>query len=664
MDYIKKTTKDNRINILLLCKCNSNISNLIDFDVVREWAKTNDDINLIITSNLLCSPQEKESISKLFKGDNKYTKFGKINSAIIAACSPKLHEKTFRDIAEANNINMSRIHMANIREQCAWVTKDKEKATKKAIRLISASINRSKYANDLEKTTMKVLSDILIIGGGIVGIKTALTFSKADRKVYLVDKNISIGGAVIKTEEVAPNMECSPCLLAPLLSEVRDNSNIEVITNAELEDVTGFFGNFTVSVKKKARFIEDNCIGCEECFDACPEIVKNKFHFNLGDRKAIYTLFAGSVPPTAAIDKENCKHFIDNSCEACIDSCPFKSINFEQQDEDITLKVGSIVVATGMENFNPSQITELGYKQIENVYTTYEFERLASSNGPTNGKIVLKNGEPPQSVAVIHCAGSLTENGLPYCSRVCCTNSLKVGALLRAENSEIEAYNIHNDMVLNNPNEYKFFNKQKQTGTKFIHCTNLSSIKIEKGAANGKIQITGDGFSALNVDMAVLSTGLLPSEGIKELAEKLNINLDDNNFIEPDHALLHNTGTVLDGIYAAGCAVAPSNVPTSITQGQAVAGDILSKLIPGKEIELEIMTSFIDEEKCSGCKLCISVCPFKAVSYNEEKLISVINEAICHGCGTCTAACPGGASTAKHFTDKEIYAEIGGLLND
>ena len=664
MNVIEKPADDNGINILLLCKCNSNISNLIDFNAVKNWAKSRDDINLIITGNLLCSPQEKETISKLLKGSNKYTKFRKINSVIIAACSPKLHEKTFRDIAESQNINMSRIHMANIREQCAWVTKDKEKATKKAIRLINASINRSRFANDLEKPTMKVLSDVLIIGGGISGIKTALTLSKANRKVYLADKDISIGGSVIKTEEIAPNMECSPCLLAPLLSEVRDDSNIEVITNAELEDVTGFFGNFTVTVKKKARFIEDSCIGCEECFDVCPVTVKNDFHFGLGNRKAVYTLFAGSVPATAVIDKENCKHFIDNSCEACKEICPFKSINFEQEDEDITLKVGSIVVATGLENYDPSGITELGYKQIENVYTTYEFERLASSNGPTDGKIVLKNGESPKSVAVIHCAGSLTENGLPYCSRVCCINSLKVGALLRTDNPDIEAYNIHNDLVLNNPNEYKFLNEQKAAGTNLLHCTNLSSIKIEKSSADGKIQITGDGFSPLYVDMAVLSTGLLPSEEIKELAEKLNINLDNNNFFEPDHELLHNTGTVLDGIYAAGCAVAPANVPASVTQGQAVAGDILSKLIPGKEIELEIMTSFIDEEKCSGCKLCITVCPFKAISYDEEKMVSVVTEAICRGCGTCTAACPGGASTAKHFTDKEIYAEIGGLLNE
>lgn len=662
MKVIDKHKEEDGISLLLLCKCSSNISNFIDFNEIKAWAKKREDIHLIITGNLLCSPDEKSTISKLLKGNNKYIKYRKIKSIIIAACSPKLHEKTFRDIAEERNVNISRIAMANIREQCAWVTKNKEAATKKAIQLIRAALTRVKYSEELTQPTMKILSDILIIGGGIAGIKTALTLSKAGRKVYLVEKDISIGGSIIKSEEIAPNMECAPCLIAPLLSAVRDDPNIEVITNAEVEEVVGFFGNFTVTVRKKARFVEDTCVGCEECFEVCPVSVKNDFHYKLGDRKAVYTLFAGSVPAAAVIDSESCRHFTEVTCEECKSVCPFQSINFEQEDEVLSIKTGSIVLATGLSNYNPSGIENLGYNKLDNVFTSYEFERLSSSNGPTESSIVLKNGEVPESAAVIHCAGSLSENGLAYCSKVCCLNALKAGALLKAQNKEIQIYNIHNDIVLNNPKEFEFLKEQKNMGTSFIHCTDLASIKLEKD--NGRIRISGKGFENITVDMAVLSTGLLPPENTGELAARLNIDLDNYNFFIPDHELLHSTGTVLDGIYAAGCAVTPCNIPESVTQGQAVAGDILSKLIPGREIELEIMTSVIDESKCAGCKLCITVCPFKAIIFDKEKMVSVVNEAICRGCGTCTAACPSNASTAKHFSDNEIYAEIGGILHE
>jgi len=646
--------EDRKKTTLFLCKCGTNIANYVDIESLAEWAEKRDDFDIVEINNLLCSTDGKKFFKESLIRNNP-------ESIIVAACTPKMHEKTFQDLAEEAGLNMSSVQMANIREQCAWVTKDKTEATEKSKTLINAAIKRSLLSEILERHSMEVIPDILIIGGGIAGIEAALMASKAGRTVYLVEREISVGGAVIKTEEVAPNMECSPCLLAPRLSELRDDPNITVIANAEVTDVVGFYGNFTVKIHKKARFVEESCIECEACFDPCPVSVTSSFHLGMGTRKAIYTLFPGSVPGTAVIDKEKCNHFIDGSCDACVDACPFDSINFDQQDEDIEIQTGAIVIATGFEPGDPSGIEGLGYGKVENVYTLPEFERLASSNGPSGGTIRLKNGEAPSSVAVIHCAGSMREDAIPYCSGICCSTAAKVGDLVRKQAPDAKIYNIHNDLVFPGPRENEFFRKQVDEGTKYLKCSDLKSIKIS--GSNGTIKVEGADIDPINVNMVVLATGIKPPSGTEALAEMLNIELEKNGFYKPDHILLHATGASVDGIYIAGCAAGPSDVATSITRAQAAAGDALSKLVPGREIELEIMTTVIDEDKCGGCKLCIMVCPYKAVYYDEEKKVSVVNEGICRGCGTCAASCPSGAAKAKHFTDAQIYAEIGGLIN-
>jgi heterodisulfide reductase subunit A len=638
---------------LFLCECSTNISNFIDLPAVADWAESTEDFCFVEVSNLLCSPDGKKYFAEILMKH-------KPDGIIVAACSPKLHEKTFQDVAEEVGINMSRVQMANIREDVSWVTKDKTKANEKAKAMIKAALRRVILAENLEKVTMEVISDILIIGGGIAGIEAAIIASKAGRKVYLIEKDISLGGSVIKIEEVAPNMECAPCLLAPRLSEVRDDPNITVLTNSEITDVLGFYGNFLVKVRKKARYVEETCIGCEACFDVCPVTLKNEFHLGLGNRKAIYTLFPGSVPAAAVIDKEHCKHFIDNSCDACVSACPFGSINFNEKDEELEINVGAIVIATGTKSGDVSKFDELGYGKIDNVYTLPEFERIACSNGPSGSKILLKNGEKPSSVAVIHCAGSLREDGIPYCSGICCFGASKVGELVRKQIPEAKVLNIYNDLVFVGPKINAFYRKQIEEGTRFIKCYDLKTIQVkEKG---DKITIEGEGFSQIEADMVVLSTGLEPASGTKELADLLNIDLRKDGFFKADHALLNQTGSTLEGIYIAGCSAGPCNVATSVTRARSAVGDIISKLIPGREIELEILTSVIDEEKCGGCKLCISVCPYKAIIFDDEKNISIVTEAICRGCGTCVASCPSGAAKAKHFTDDQIYAEIGGLL--
>ena len=394
---------EKKLNVaLFLCKCGANIADFVDLKEVEAAFNGNGKTMLVETYDLLCSPAGKKSMREsLLKS--------KPDVVVVAACSPKMHEKTFQAVLTDAGMNMAKIQMANVREQCAWVTANKK-----------AAIKRSVLHDDLDRRSMECLTDIVIIGGGIAGIEAALMAANAGRKVTIIEKEMSLGGSVIKTEEVAPNMECAPCLLAPRLSAIRDNKNIRVISNAVVTDVLGFFGNFKIKAKRHARYVKDNCIGCEACFEVCPVTMKNDFHLGLGTKKAITTLFAGSVPAAAFIDIGNCQHFTDGKCgDACVAACPFQSIDFEDKEEEIEVAAGAVIMATGYGTFDPSGIAELGFGQIDNVYTMPQFERIASSNGPYGGEIKLKNGQLPKSAAIIHCAGSLVENGIPYCSGIC-----------------------------------------------------------------------------------------------------------------------------------------------------------------------------------------------------------------------------------------------------
>jgi heterodisulfide reductase subunit A2 len=636
---------------LFLCKCGTNIADMVDFDTIqRRFGAT----AAVSTHDLLCSPAGKKFMKESLAAN-------KPDVVVVAACSPKMHEKTFQDVAAGAGINMARVHMANIREQCAWVTKDKNEATAKAIALINGALVRSVLHEDLDKRSMECLTDIVVIGGGIAGIEAALMAANAGRKVTIIEKEISVGGEVIKMEEVAPNMECAPCLLAPRISSVRDNPNITVVANAEVTDVIGFFGNFIVKALRKARYVKSSCIGCEACFEVCPVSAPSNFHLGLGTKKAIYTQFPGSLPATAVIDAKTCKHFIDGSCDACVAVCPFQSIDFNDKDEKIEITAGAVIVATGSGLLPMTSLPLFKRGRIANALTMPEFERIASSNGPYGGDIRLADGRPVNSLAVIHCAGSLTTEGVPYCSGICCMTAMKAGELLRKKNPKAAVVNIHDRMVMTGPDYDAFYKRQKHEGTKFVKTSDLTAVSVaQKG---NSLEVRGPGFEPFSADMVVLATGSTPSPDMDALCKLLNTDRSSGGFFKPDHQILHATGTSIDGVYAVGGCASPCDISTAITRAQAAAGDAVSRLVPGRKIELETMTSAIDELKCGGCRLCIAVCPYKAVRYDRDKKVSVVNEAVCRGCGTCAAACPGGAIRAKHFADNQLFAEVEGVLH-
>ncbi len=445
---------------------------------------------------------------------------------------------------------------------------------------------------------------------------------------------------------------------------VGQHENIELLTYSEVEEVSGYVGNFSVKVRKKARcVIEELCTGCGICEDKCPaRKIPSEFDLGLGNRRAIYRPFPQAVPNTPVLDKEHCIYFERGKCRACEKLCPREAIDFEQQDEILEFEVGTIILATGFEPFDASSVIESGYG-LDNVLTGLEFERLISASGPTGGKVLLKDGSQPQSIAIMHCVGNRDEKYLRYCSRVCCMYSLKFAHLVR-ETTGAQVYEVYRDMRAFGKGYEEFFNRVEHEGVAFIR----RSKDYEVAKRNGQLVVTAEDITSgqpveLLVDMVVLGIGMRPQRDAGKVARLFGIGCGDVGFFTERHPKLAPIETASDGIFIAGTCQGPKDIPDSVAQGGAAAAAALDMIDLGK-VELEPITSFIDEDVCSGCRLCIGLCPYSAIEFVGEdgKGVSRVNEALCKGCGTCVSACPSGAATQRGFVDRQIYAEIAGAL--
>jgi heterodisulfide reductase subunit A len=414
---------------------------------------------------------------------------------------------------------------------------------------------------------------VLVIGAGIAGIESSLLLANSGAKVYLVEKASYFGGNVIKWEEVFPNMECATCMIAPKQQEVLQNRNIELLTLSEVEAVGGSLGDFTVKVKKKARYVNlDNCIGCNECFGPCPVQVDNEFEEGLSKRKAIYIPCAGALPNAPVIDTDNCVRFKGKDCQLCQEACAFEAIDYTQQDEVLELHVGAIVVATGFKTFDLTQVPQYGYKRLNNVYSMVEVERLCASNGPTQGQIVLRNGEAPKSVAIIHCVGR-DEKG--YCSSVCCMASIKQAHFLKNKIPELKIFELYSDLCVPGRVYQRFYEEVKESGVDFIRATVNEVTQKGTGVAI-KYKTESGGEDTLNVDMLILAPALEPGVSSGRVAEILAIPLDEHGFFNEKERDLDSVDTSREGIFIAGCAQSPKDVPDTVAEAEATVGRILA----------------------------------------------------------------------------------------
>jgi heterodisulfide reductase subunit A len=662
-----------------ICSCGTNISENLDIDELARFSSSLDTVAYVKVHNLLCSEEGKNFLAEDIIKE-------KPDRVVIAACTPKEHEKTFRNVLQKAGLNPYLFQMVNVREQVAWATSGKTAATEKAKSSIRAAVKRVALHEPLEKKEIDCNTDVLVLGAGPAGMEAALMLAKAGRKVYLVEKNSFIGGRVARYEEVFPKMECASCMLEPKMDEVLHDENIELLTCSEIQEVLGFLGNFVVKIKKNANFVDRNkCLGCGACYEQCPVQVKNEFDYNLSDRKAIYVPYAGALPNVPVIDKKCCRRFGGRSeiyeealeaglitreefeqfnspeCEICKEACLFDAINYEDKDEILERNVGGIIVATGFDLFDPLILPQYGYGKIPEVYTGLEFERILAQTGPTGGKLFMKNSKEPESVAIIHCVGSRDKNFKEYCSGVCCLYALKFAHLIRKHSPTIKVHDIYADWCVPGKDNQAFLDSIRDwDNIRFIHTSLPMDVAVKQ--RGDTIDLTCSDLTGkrneISADMVVLCPAMVPSKGNERFSELLLITRDKDGFFTEGHTKLAPVSTNIEGIYIAGCSQGPKDIQNSVAQGSAAAGQVLSVLVPGRKLELDVMTAEIDENACAECMVCINLCPYKAIVLDREKKVAVVNTVLCKGCGTCVAACPSGSARSRHFTKEQIYAEI------
>jgi heterodisulfide reductase subunit A len=468
-------------------------------------------------------------------------------------------------------------------------------------------------------------------------------------------------------DKTFPTLDCAACILTPKMTAVRSHPQITLWTMSEVIRVEGYVGNYTVTVRRRPRYVrEDLCTGCLACVEACvfkQGKADDEFNLGLSKRKPVYLEFPQAVPQAVVIDPETCIEFKTGKCKkTCLEACAERgAIDFHQEERIETLEVGAIVLATGYDVFDARRVPYYGYGVLPGVYTALEVERLVNASGPTAGEVVLRDGSRPRAIGIVHCAGSRDEHTNRYCSRVCCMYALKLAHLLK-EKTGAEIYSFYIDIRAPGKSFEEFYQRVAEEGVHFIR----GKVADIYPSANGRLTMQAEDtllgvVRKIEVDMAVLATGLEPRRDAQEVRRVFNIGCSREGFFQERHPKLAPVSTFTDGIFLAGCCQGPKDIPDTVAQAGAAAAEALA-LIDAGFVELEPNTAYIREEECSGCKTCVPLCPYHAISYDGAARKSYINEALCKGCGTCVAACPSSAIGQHLFEDEQIFDEIEGLL--
>jgi len=610
---------------VFVCHCGLNIAGVLNVKELVNYAKGLDGVVHAEDIRYACSDSGLGDIANAIKEHD-------LDRIVVAACTPKLHENTFRNTIERAGLNPYMLVIANIREQCSWVHSGME-ANLKARDLIRMAVARARHLKPLEKVKTPVKREVLVIGGGVAGITSASILSKFT-KVYLVERSPTIGGHMALLNEVFPTNDCSICILAPKMSEVWNDPNVEVITNAEVLDVDGYVGNFKVRIRKKPRFVdEEKCKGCIEiCSEVCPIWIPEEM------RKAIYLPIPQALPLCACIDTERCI-----GCMLCAEACPEKAIDFDQEAKEFEIDVGAIIIATGFDVYGRSK---------GRIITLMQLERLLSASGPTRGRLLI-DGRTPKRIAFVLCAGSRDVRGKRYCSRVCCLATLKNAFTIKRRYPDTDVWIFYMDMRAYHEELYE---RVQRMGVKFVRGKPKVVDRGEKVTVKFENTL-GDELMEEDFDLVVLAT---PMEGNPSTAKVLGVAVDENGFIMPAHPKLRPAETNVRGIFVAGTASSPMDIRESVESAGLASAKAL-EIVTSDYIESDPYFAFVDEAKCIGCRICVEVCEFKAIEIDKK---AKVNPSACVGCGVCVASCPKGALDMNYFSDSAIMAEIDALTEE
>jgi heterodisulfide reductase subunit A len=647
-----------------VCHCGLNIAGKVDIEAVVEFASTLPDVAVARDYKFMCSDPGQELIEKDLRE-------GLVNRVVVASCSPLMHEATFRRATAEGGQSPFYFQMASIREHVSWVTADGAEATEKAKALVAGAVRRVALHEYLEPRRADVRPDVMVVGGGIAGIHAALTMADAGKHVYLVEREPTIGGHMAKFDKTFPTLDCSACILTPKMSAVRSNPNITLWTYSDVVGVEGFTGDFTVRVRHRPRYVKaDLCTGCLECIEKCIHKqgkFDDEWNEGLSKRKPIYIPFPQATPAVVVVDPETCIWFKTGKCpQTCIEACERDAFDFEQTETFDEVKVGAMVLATGFKTFDAAKMPEYGYGLYPNVYTSLEVERLLNAAGPTSGEVELRDGSKPKVVGIIHCVGSRDAKHNLWCSKVCCMYSLKLAHMVK-ERTGAEVYNFYIDMRTPGKGYEEFYDKILKEGVHMVRgrvagVTDEAASPEEEDHLVIRAEDTLIGsVRRIPVDMVILAVGIEPQPDAQDVRRLFNISCGGEGFFTERHPKLAPVSTFTDGVFLAGACQGPKDIPDTVAQAGAAAAEVLAMVDRGF-VMLEANTAHIEDEVCSGCKTCVGLCPFSAISFNEERKKAYVNEVVCKGCGVCVGACPSGAAQQHLFTDAEIFSEIEGVL--
>ena len=652
---------------VFVCHCGTNIAATVDVERVTEAVKKEPGVVYADNYQYMCSENGQQMIK------NKILELG-LTGIVVCSCSPRMHEGTFRKTAESAGLNPYMVEIANIREQCSWIHKDVEEATEKAIILARTAIAKLTLDTPLTAGESSVTKRALVIGGGIAGIQAALDIADAGYEVDIVERRPTIGGRMAQLDKTFPTLDCSACILTPKMVDCAQNEKINLYTYSEVDEVKGFVGNFKVKIKKKARYVDTTkCTGCGLCMAACPSKKGlNEFNMNLNTRPAIYIPFAQAIPNVAIIDPEQCIKLKTGKCGLCQMKCGVGAIDYTQKDEYVEREYGAIVVATGFKPIDLTDFNEYGYADNKDVITSLELERLMNAAGPSKGTLLRPSDNThPKVITFIQCVGSRDVSGCgkPYCSKICCMYTAKHAMLIREKYPDTTVNVFYIDVRTPGKNYDEFYRRAvEQYGVNYIKGM-VGKVYNE----NGKLMVQGSNLLdneqvVIPSDLVVLATAIEPDPSVRDIATKLTISIDTNNFLTEAHAKLKPVECATAGVFLAGVCQGPKDVPETVSQASAAASKVIGLLAKDK-LKGNPCVSHANENTCTGCSQCAEVCPYGAITYEdkefrigggktEKRRVASVNPAVCQGCGACTVTCPSKAMDLHGFSSSQILKEI------